>query len=244
MDFLEHRYQEGSVDVFGYLHDVDVSLSSAFSDDLRVVQNDDLQQLFDSRPVIGLMGLLPGYSPLNVISTELLDSVSVGYETQSVLDCLDKSSDILNKVGSEAYSPLPSLDSMYDWVGQLHGLVPGETVYHNSNFILSFGMVIHHYEAMGHNTIDIIDKISSGDRVNQEVYDRAIIPGDGKKILGLLGLLPGSTTLNMMMSQGEIVDDASVPYPSSRSYSPSIVDALDMVFASSGTTVTIAVPYV
>lgn len=102
MDFLEHRYQEGSVDVFGYLHDVDVSLSSAFSDDLRVVQNDDLQQLFDSRPVIGLMGLLPGYSPLNVISTELLDSVSVGYETQSVLDCLDKSSDILNKVGSEA----------------------------------------------------------------------------------------------------------------------------------------------
>lgn len=208
MDFREHRYEEVNLDIFGYIHHPDFQ-PTLFSQASQVIMNDDLDLLFDTRKIIGLMGLLPGTNPIDSLEDIGSSSIrSIGeYEKLSTLSFLDKGEQILNKVDHEAYAAPPKLESMNNWVGHLHGLLPEETIYHNDDFYLSFGLIENQYESMGHSIIDEIGKITQGDKLNSEAFASARIDGDdGKMIFGLIGLLPGTPSEDSLFRQGDVVE--------------------------------------
>ncbi len=207
MDFREHRYEEVYLDIFGYIHNPDFQ-PTMFSQASQVIMNDDLDLRFDTRRIIGLMGLLPGTNPIDSLEDVGSNSIRIGeYETLSTLTFLDKGEQILNKVDPEAFAAPPKLDSINHWVGHLHGLFPEETIYHNDDFYLSFGLIENQYESMGHSIIDEIGKINQGDKVNSEAFASARIDGDdGKVIFGLIGLLPGTPSVDSLFRKGDVVE--------------------------------------
>ncbi len=219
MDFREHRYEEVNLDVFNYIHDIDL-----ISQVSQEVDNTDLSSLFDTRKIIGLMGHLPGKQAFESFNNEVVEP-KIAFESASVFSYLDKGTKVLDRFASEAYSPPPDVVSIDDWVGQLHGLLSGGTVYHNQNFHLSFDAVEHQYQTFEHSIIDIINKISSGDKITSDAFKPASINGDGKLIMGLLGLLPGSTTSDYMLRQDDAITNLE-PQQSTLSFTTLVLDKM------------------
>ncbi len=198
MDVREHRYQQVNIDIFGYMHDTNFQ---AVKTPEEVFDNSDLFHGQDSRRVVGLMGLLPGYNYLNSLENEVIAS-SAAFDSNGIFNILKKTTPVQDDIKSEAYEGPPSTKNHF--VGMLHGLLPGGTIYHNDDFFLSFASIEHHYNDNIGNLINILDRITTGDKVNPEVNRRfRSDKTDGKVLLGLLGLLPG----NMKRVDSYVLDE-------------------------------------
>ncbi len=208
MDIREHRYEEVTLDIFGYVHNVNLQSNDISETKSPEVDSNDLFYRKDTRSVVGLMGLLPGYHHLNSMANEFIESKAPYDSTSVLLDILKKSAPVLNKFSSEAFDEISS--KRYHWVGMLHGLLPGGTDYHNDDFFLSFASIEdQHHESIPHNFVDIIDMVATGDRVDSKAYQPLVLDGaDGKVILGLLGLLPGATKIVDHFRIGDLMYEA------------------------------------
>ena len=202
MDIREHRYEQANVDVYGFVDDL--KYDSMTSTAPQPINNDDLiYRLDENTSIVGLLGLLPGDHPLDSLSRDMIEQRD-SYQSSAVFAYIDKIDPVFNRVQFDALTPMYFSN---DWVGQLHGLLPGGTKYHNDDFFLSFANVEHKYDNLGSSSlIDVIDKVTSSDRVDGEAYkDLQPNGSDGRKIVGLLGLLPGSFGLEKELVVEEIV---------------------------------------
>lgn len=200
MDVREHRYEEVTLDTFGYVH------NNAYLQTEPTIDDNDLVYRQDTRSIVGLLGLLPGNHPLSTIESEITESKSP-QSSNAMFDILEKTDTTPNIYDSEAYEGLPT--KMYHWVGMLHGLLPGGTVYHNDEFFLPFASIEHKYDSVPHSFVEVVDLIKDGDRNSAEVYQPLVVEGaDGKVIYGLLGLLPGASKRTDPFITGDVFQEA------------------------------------
>ena len=196
MDVREHRYEEVALDAFGYVH------NNIHLQDEPKIDNNDLVYRQQTGSIVGLLGLLPGYHPFSSIGGDIKESKSPQSST-AMFDILEKTQTTLNLYNSEANAGLQT--KFYHWVGMLHGLLPGGTVYHHDEFFLPFASIEHKYDSVPHSFVEVIDLIKDGDRSNAEAYQPLVVEGaDGKVIYGLLGFLPGASKRTDPFISGDV----------------------------------------